>query len=102
MNVIVSPQAVDRYVERAGGSRAAARAMLSGRAVQIAADFGARCIRIGHGRAIGDFTRDGFTVITVASDERLPRMLMPIDQGGPVYAADDPDFRANKDRSHAA
>lgn len=83
--VIVTAHAIERYVERIGGNEENARTVLSGRAIQIAADFGARVVRIAGGRIVMRFAEGNAVVVTVLPFDpgRFPQQLVPESWGGP-------------------
>jgi hypothetical protein len=91
--LIVTDHAIARYIERLGGTADAARAALSGRAVQAAVDFGARAIRVTgptgvSGRIILEFNPVSIVVVTVLPIGELPpRTLRPSSLGGPMPIA---------------
>lgn len=80
----VTRHAIERYCERIGAeSEAEARIALCGRSVQAAVAFGARIVRLTHGRIVLDLYPDGSAnVITVVPLETLPVQLVPAAWGG--------------------
>lgn len=87
VEIRITQHAIDRYVERIGGSRAQARAVLDGHAVHVAAEFGARVVRLPAGlkkggRIILELKSWGATVVTVVPIGHLPCQLLPVCQGG--------------------
>ena len=82
VEIRITQHAIDRYVERIGGSRAQARAVLGSHAVHVAAEFGARIVRLPHGRIILELKSWGATVVTVVPIGNLPVQLLPLSQGG--------------------
>lgn len=82
----VTRHAIERYRERIGApSEDAAIVALSGEAVRVAVDFGARIVRLQRGRIVIEIGHDEASVITVLPLDRLPGQLLPVSWGGPAY-----------------
>lgn len=94
--LIITAHAVTRYVERIGGTEDQAVAALSAPAIHLAANFGARVVRLTRGRVLLKFCARGdeliAVVITVVPIDatRLPFQLLPLSCGGPPWFADAP------------
>lgn len=80
----VSRHAIERYCERIGAeSEDEARTALCGRSVQVAAEFGARVVRLTRGRIVLRLRKDGGAdVVTVVPLDTLPIQLVPVAWGG--------------------
>lgn len=96
--LVITAHALDRYVERIGGTAGEAFAVLSGPAMRRAVDFGARCVRLpasaerAPGRILISFDcNEGgvpvAVITTVVPLSHLPAQLLPHGQGGPPPAA---------------
>lgn len=99
MNIIVSPHAIMRWMERIGAANEdAALAILSGPVVQVATRFGAYVVRHGRARIIIDFTEAGAVIKTVllAHDFHFPAQLLPAASGGVPPTGSLPQFRNRK------
>jgi len=86
----VTDHALQRYRERidplAGDD--AVMAVLTGRTVRFAAEFGCRIVRIPRGRIVLEFQLNQVVVITVLGIwDNLPRTLLPAHRGGPMPIA---------------
>ena len=80
----ITPHAIERYCQRIGGNEDAAVAALGGAAVLAAVEFGARVVRLTHGRIVLGYTPLGAVVLTVLPiGDALPRTLRPQSYGGP-------------------
>lgn len=85
----VSQHAIDRYRERIGGSEAEARAALSGPAIEAAARFDARVVRLPQGRILLRLIEGGAIVVTVVPLDHLPAQLVAVSRGGaPAVSTD--------------
>lgn len=87
--VIVTARAIARYVERLGGTKEEAAAALSGRPIQIAAEFGAPVVRFPNARVVMRFDAGTAVVLTVVPPNYIPHQLMPLSWGGPPLSRDD-------------
>ncbi|GAB7553154.1 hypothetical protein NRB_26600 [Novosphingobium sp. 11B] len=88
--VTVTPCAVERYVAYFGGTEEDARTALSAPIFQIAADFGARVVRLPRARVVMRFAEGVAVVLSVMPTDRIPHQLMPLSWGGPPLARLDP------------
>lgn len=84
--VFITGHAVERYVERVGGTPEAAMAALSAPVIRTAANFGARVVRMPRCRILMRFAEGAAFVTTVVPLSHLPQQLMPHAQGGPPPA----------------
>ena len=88
--IFITDHAVQRWQERVDprAGRAEIAAILSCRAVVVAAEFGARVVRIGRHRVILELRPGGAAVITVILfNDHLPRALLPAQRGGEMPVA---------------
>ncbi|WP_260925363.1 hypothetical protein [Novosphingobium sp. 9] len=80
--LVITPRAIERFMERVGGTQAQAEAALASPAVQIAARFGARCARTAKARILLRFCDGLAVVITVVPLDYTPAQLIPFSHGG--------------------
>lgn len=88
--VTVTACAIERYAAYFGSTEEEARTALSAPIFQIAADFGARVVRLPRARVVMRFAEGVAVVLSVLPPDHLPHQLMPLTWGGPPLASRDP------------
>lgn len=79
----ITDHAVERYRQRVADLPGdVIRSVLSGPAVAVAAQFGARVVRMGRFRVLLDLSPISAVVVTVVPAVGLPTQLVPMDRGG--------------------